>query len=114
VAAPVSNGQEEIGTGRQKKGVFHVNLVKLDVEEGEELVLCGAASTLARLHALVIFEVNCDASQRLAASANQAWKLLREAGFSSWTLRESMDSSELQRRVPHASENVTATYAVHG
>jgi hypothetical protein len=91
-----------------------VNLVKLEVEEGEKLVLCGAASTLARLHALVIFEANRDASQPLEVSADEAWKLLREAGFSSRTLRESMDSSELQPRVPQASENVTATYGAHG
>lgn len=90
-----------------------MNLVKLDVTDGEELVFCGAASTLARLHTPVIFEVKHDASQRLGVSAGEAWKLLREAGFFSWTLRESRDSFELKSRVPRTSENATATYWVH-
>jgi hypothetical protein len=114
VAAPILKSQVEIRPGRQKKGPFRVNFVKFDVEGDGELAPCGAASTLARPLALVIFEVNRDAPQRLAAPAGQAWKLFRDAGNCAWSLRESIDSSELKPRVPQTSENVTATYGVPG
>jgi hypothetical protein len=90
-----------------------VNVVKFDVEGGGELVLCGATSILARPQALIIFELNQDASQRLGVSAKEAWKLLRQAGYSSPTLWESTDRIELKARVPQTSENVAASYWVH-
>src|SRR5437879_956602 len=76
----------------EENGINRVDVIKVDVEGAEELVLRGAAKTLATNNPVVIFEFNPGCAARLALSPKGARDFLESLGYEFVVLGECANS----------------------
>lgn len=71
-----------------ERQALHPELVKIDVEGGEERVLRGMRNIMERMQPPVVVEVHRWPDQDLAARATVVWQLAQEVGYQAFYLRE--------------------------
>jgi FkbM family methyltransferase len=66
----------------------HVSLVKIDVQGAEEMVIRGAAETIARFHPALFLEVDDEGLRRMKSSARQLFEVLGQQGYGIHCIRD--------------------------